>query len=234
MNKRRIAAIFDVDGTLIAGATLERIFIRFLRRRGELGWREMIHWLSAAAKAVATGRPRLKAIKAYLRGKDSTRLRRLAHECFENEIEPRLSTDAVNRLRWHQSAGHFVILLSGTLDLLLEPLAERLGVYARIGSELEIDDRRFTGRIAGAHPFGVTKAECLATINRAAGFDLKSSFAYADSFADRHLLAMVGHPVAANADMGLRKIAESRGWMIEDFALRKSHRVTETRRWSER
>ncbi len=218
MNNQKIAAIFDVDGTLIAGATLERIFIKFLLRRGELGWREMICWLGAAAKAAATRQLRLKAIKTYLRGKDSIHLRRLARECFESKIEPRLSPEAVNRLRWHQSAGHFVILLSGTLDLLLEPLAERLDVYARVGSELEIENRRFTGRIAGAHPFGVTKAKCLATINSANRFDLKRSFAYADSFADRHLLAMVGHPVATNADAALRKIADSRGWMIEDFA----------------
>ena len=228
MNNRRIAAIFDVDGTLIAGATFERIFIRFLRRRGELGWREMVYWIGAAIraavrrKAAVEGSPRLKAIKAYLRGKDSTHLRRLAQECFESEIEPRLSSEAINRLRWHQNAGHFVILLSGTLDLLLEPLAERLGVHARIGSELEVEERRFTGRLAGAHPFGATKAECLATINRAARFDLKRSFAYADSFADRHLLSMVGHPVATNADVGLRKIAETRGWMIEDFAKHKT------------
>jgi HAD superfamily hydrolase (TIGR01490 family) len=222
MKNQKIAAIFDVDGTLIASATLERIFIRFLRRRGELGLREILYWIGAAAKAVVTGHPRLKAIKAYLRGKDSAHLRCLARECFVSEIEPRLSPEAVNRLRWHQSAGHIVILLSGTLDLLLEPLAERLGVQARVGSELEIEDGRFTGRIAGAHPFGGTKCKCLATINRANRFDLKRSFAYADSFADRHLLAMVGHPVATNADVALRKVAESRGWMIEDFDREKA------------
>jgi HAD superfamily hydrolase (TIGR01490 family) len=187
-------------------------------RRGELGWREMTYWIGAAAKAAATRRVRLKAIKAYLRGKDPIYLRRLARECVEREIEPRLSPEAVNRLRWHQSAGHIVVLLSGTLDLLLEPLAERLGVHARVGSELEVEDNRFTGRIAGAHPFGMMKAECLATINHANRFNLMRSFAYADSFADRHLLAMVGHPVATNADTALRKIAETRGWMIEDFA----------------
>lgn len=218
MNNKRIAAIFDVDGTLITSATLERIFIRFLWRRGELGWRESLNWIGALTKAVATGSPRLRAIKTYLRGKDSTRIQRLARECYESEIAPRLALEAINRLRWHQSAGHFVILLSGTLDLLLEPLAEHLGVYARIGSELEVEDKRFTGQIAGAHLFGETKAECLAAINTAACFDLKRSFAYADSFADRHLLAMVGCPVAVNADAGLRKIAESKGWMIEDFA----------------
>src|SRR5215510_14472619 len=179
MNNRRIAAIFDVDGTLIAGATFERIFIRFLRRRGELGWREMVYWIGAAIraavrrKAAAKGSPRLKAIKAYLRGKDSTHLRRLAQECFESEIEPRLSPEAINRLRWHQSAGHFVILMSGTLDLLLEPLADRLGVYARVGSKLEVENNRFTGRIAGAHPFGQEKAECLALINQGNYIDLK-------------------------------------------------------------
>jgi len=227
MNNKRIAAIFDVDGTLITDTTLERIFIRFLWRRGELGWREMINWIGSLAKAASTGRPRPRAIKAYLRGKDSARIRRLARECFESEIEPRLSPEAVNRLRWHQSAGHFVILLSGTLDLLLEPLAERLGVCARVGSELEIEGARFTGRIAGAHPFGEVKAECLTTINAAACFDLKRSFAYADSFADRHLLAMVGVPVAANADARLRRIAGSRGWMIEDFTRGKGQDLRE-------
>src|SRR5262245_1131834 len=142
MNDKRIAAIFDVDGTLITDTTLERIFIRFLWRRGELGWRELTNWIVASVKGAATGRPRMKAIKAYLRGKDSARIRRMARECFESEIEPRLASEAITRLRWHQSAGHFVILLSGALDLLLEPLAEYLGVYARIGSELEVEDKR--------------------------------------------------------------------------------------------
>ena len=72
MNKRRIAAIFDVDGTLIADATLERIFIRFLRRRGELGWREMINWIGASIraaarwKAAARGTPAIESDKSLL------------------------------------------------------------------------------------------------------------------------------------------------------------------------
>src|SRR5262245_31646977 len=132
MNNQRIAAIFDVDGTLITNATLERIFIKFLWRRGQLGWREFVRWLGAAIKVLmgkavvgkifvrgdarASSRPRLKAIKSYLQGKDSAGIRRLAQECFDTEIAPRLSQEAIDRLRWHQSAGHFVILLSGTLD----------------------------------------------------------------------------------------------------------------------
>src|SRR5262249_13100314 len=155
--------------------------------------------------------------KVYLRGKGSVRMRQLARECFDSEIAPRLLPKAIDRLDWHKRAGHFAILLSGALDILLEPLAEHLGVSARIGAELEVIDRRLTGRIVGIHPFGVAKADCLTSINRVAAFDLKRSFAYANHYTDRFLLAMVGNPVAANADSGLRQLAVRRGWMVEDF-----------------
>ncbi len=216
-NISRIAAIFDVDGVIVAGDSLERAFFSFLWRRGELRWLDLLRLSGGALRAIVAGRPPIKGNKAYLRGKDAVRIRRLARECFEEEIARRLLPQAINRLRWHQESGHFVILLSGTLDLLLEPLAEHLGVCARIGTELEVEGRRLTGRIASLHPFGETKAECLSVISRIGKFDLKRSFAYGDHYADRFLLAAVGHPVATNPDPRLRKIAESRGWMTEDF-----------------
>jgi HAD superfamily hydrolase (TIGR01490 family) len=217
MNNTRLAAIFDVDGVLIANDSLERIFFRFLWRRGELTGRDLLRFAAGGLRALATGRSPLKANKFYLNGKDAARIRRLARECFEQEIEPRLLTRAVDRLRWHQSAGHFVILLSGTLDLLLEPLAEYLGVSARIGTVLDVDGRLLTGRIAGLHPFGEAKAECLMVMNRVGLFNAKRSFAYGDAYADRHALACVGNPVATNPDSRLQLLAETRGWMVEDF-----------------
>jgi HAD superfamily hydrolase (TIGR01490 family) len=215
MENGRIAAIFDVDGTLIAGDSLERIFIKFLWRRGELNWRDLFCFGVNALDALLTGRSPFKANKAYLRRKNASRIRRLARECFELEIVRRLLPGAIDRLRWHQSSGHFPILLSGTLDLLLEPLAEYLGVSARIGTELETEGRIFTGRIAGMHPFGEAKAESVRLMNGL--FNLNRSFAYADSYADRYMLAQLGYPVAANADPRLRRLAEKRGWLIEDF-----------------
>jgi HAD superfamily hydrolase (TIGR01490 family) len=217
MDNGRIAAIFDVDGTLIAGDSLERIFFRFLWRRGELSWRDLLCFGVNAVDALLTGRSPFKANKAYLRSKNASRIRRLARECFELEIVRRLLPGALDRLRWHQSSGHFPILLSGTLDLLLEPLAEYLGVSARVGTELETEGRLFTGRIAGMHPFGEAKAESVRLMNGLGVFNLKRSFAYADSYADRYMLAQLGYPVATNADARLRRLAEKRGWMIEDF-----------------
>ncbi|HKX32169.1 MAG TPA: HAD-IB family hydrolase [Blastocatellia bacterium] len=221
MNSTRIAAVFDIDGTLVAGDSLERIFIRFLWRRGELNWRELVRCGAATLAMAATGRRSVRASKIYLKGKDVLRIRRLARECFDQEIVPRLLPQAIDRLRWHQAAGHFVILLSGTLDLLLELLAEYLGVSARIGTRLELEGRYLTGRLAGVHPFGEAKAECLMVMSRLGLFNRKRSFAYADAYPDRHLLACVGNPVATNPDARLRLLAGRRGWMMEDFTLDK-------------
>src|SRR5262245_11545925 len=217
-NDTRIAAIFDVDGTLISNTSMEQIFIQFLWKHGDLGLREMLGLIAGAGEALARGCSPISANKAYLRGKDSVRMRQLARECFETEIAPRLLAKAIDRLQWHQSAGHFAILLSGALDILLEPLAEHLGVSARIGVELEVSDRRLTGRMTGIHPRGIAKADCLTVINSVAALDLKRSFAYANHQTDRFLLAMVGNPVAANPDSSLRRLAAIRGWMIEDFS----------------
>jgi alcohol-forming fatty acyl-CoA reductase len=217
MDNGRIAAIFDVDGTLVAGDSLERIFIRFLWRRGELGWSDLLAFGAGALDALHAGRSPITGNKAYLRRKNTARIRRLACECFDREIVRRLLPAAIARLRWHQRSGHFPILLSGTLDLLLEPLAEYLGVSARIGTDLETEGQLFTGRIAGLHPFGPAKAESLTFIEGFGLFNLKRSFAYANSYTDRFMLAQLGNPVATNADARLRRLAEKRGWMIEDF-----------------
>jgi HAD superfamily hydrolase (TIGR01490 family) len=227
MNSTRIAAIFDVDGTLIAGDSLERIFIRFLWRRGELSLGDLARMATGSLMTLIAGRSPLKANKAYLRGKDAAHIRRLARECFDEEITRHLLPHAINRLHWHQNAGHLVILLSGTLDLLLEPLAEYLGVSARIGAELEVKGRALTGHIAGLHPFGEAKADCLMVMNRVGLFNTKRSFAYADSYADRHLLSRLGNPVATNADRRLLRLAESRGWMIENFAFEQEPMLVE-------
>jgi HAD superfamily hydrolase (TIGR01490 family) len=214
---QQIAAIFDVDGTLVSGVSMEARFISYLWRRGELGPRELLNAIGGAGKAARAGRSPFWSNKGYLRGKNPAKMQFLARDCFEDEILPQVMEAAVARLHWHQNAGHFVMLLSGGLDILLEPLAEHLGVTARIGVDLEIKGNRLTGDIVGAHPYGVSKADCLSAVNRIIGFDLKRSFAYANHHTDRFLLAMVGNPIAANPDAGLRRIALSRGWMTEDF-----------------
>ena len=226
MNHRNIAAVFDVDGTLIADDSLERIFFRYLWRYDEIG-------LGALWRAAGGAFCRIIGCaddKAWLRGQDAHRLRRLARDCFEQEVVRRLLPAATCRLKWHQRAGHQVVLLSGTLDLLLDPLAEYLNVSTRLGTTVEIADQKATGRLASSRPFGLTKLITLKRMierEQAADVDLTRSFAYADHYADRFLLSAVGHPVATNPDRRLRRVAAQRGWMIEDFTRKDTDEIQE-------
>jgi HAD superfamily hydrolase (TIGR01490 family) len=212
MRDAKTAAIFDVDGTLITGPTLERTFNGFLFRMNELSPRDVAAWV----KDMATGIP-IHSNKGHLRGKSESRLRTLARICFEREITPRLLPAALDRIRWHRVSGHEIALISGTLEVLLAPLAELLGASAALGTQLEASGGVLTGRISGIHPFSKDKVTSVFQLQKDFDFDLDRSFAYANHHTDRHLLSSVGRPVATNPDRGLRRLARSRGWMIEDF-----------------
>ena len=88
---------------------------------------------------------------------------------------------------------------------------------APIGSTCEIVDGVYTGRtLRAAH--GEGKARALRELAEAEGFDLSRSTAYSDSYSDVPFLEAVGHPVAANPDRKLRRIAAERGWPVVQFA----------------
>lgn len=215
MRHTEVAAIFDVDGTLITGPTLERTFYRFLYRTGELGPKE----IAAYVKGLFEGVP-LRVNRCHLRGKSESGLRRLARLCFEQEVRPALLPRALDRVRLHRISGHQVVLISGTLDILLEPLAEFLGAVCSRGTRLETANGLLTGRIDGVHPYAEEKVTSLVELKNTCGFDLHESFAYGNHNSDRYVLSAVGHAVATNADRRLRRLALARGWIIEDFTSR--------------
>ena len=212
MRDEQTAAIFDVDGTLLTGPSLERTFLSFLKREGWLGTRHLGAFFRGMMRGIPT-----RENKMHFRGEDKERLQQLARTCVDREIAPRLLRSALDRIRLHRISGHRVALISGTLDVLLQPLAELLCLEDAVGTDLEERNGVLTGRISGVHPYAKGKVKSLLSLQSRLEFDVLQSFAYGNHHTDRHLLAAVGHPVATNPDVRLERIALSRGWMIEDF-----------------
>lgn len=212
-----IAAIFDVDGTLLIGESMERRFLKYLWRYGELRVRDLVRLAFGIFRTAVEGRSIFRANKAYLSGKNLDHLRRLAGDFFDQQIKHRLLPQAIERVRWHQQQGHRLILVSGTLDLLLEPLAEYLNACSRIGTQIETNKNSFSGKIVGEHPYDRAKVTTLMALNKKQNFNLAKSFAYGNHYTDRHLLSLVGNPVATNPDHRLRNLATKQGWIIEEF-----------------
>jgi HAD superfamily hydrolase (TIGR01490 family) len=107
-----------------------------------------------------------------------------------------------------------VVFVTGTLDFIVAPLAEHLGVTDVIASQLQVEGGQATGELTGPPLGGEEKARQARLFAEQHGLDLAASFAYGDSRSDAPLLALVGHPVAVNPSRGLRRIAAERGWEV--------------------
>jgi HAD superfamily phosphoserine phosphatase-like hydrolase len=220
----RVAAFFDIDGTLLSLPSLERRFVTELRDEGVIPAGNYLRWLGRMIRLAPRGiLQSIHSNKSYLRNVPVRALsfRKLA-----------FFPDAILRMAWHASQGHSVILVSGTLDFLARQTALALtlrlatrGVAAKIGvcaTHAERIDGRYTGKIIGAANFAEEKMIAMRRIAHENGFDLARCYGYSDTAHDRWMLGAVGRPAAVNPSPELRRIAMLRHWPIFDWSLGES------------
>ena len=135
--------------------------------------------------------------------------------------DPRLFPDALRQLEDHRAQGHRIVLVSGGIEPVLKPLAEMLAPDALVAAQPEIVDSQLTGRLVDGPLSGEKKARAAQAVAETLGVDMRRSYAYADSYADREILECVGNPVAVNPDRRLRKMAQSRGWQTRSWRHRR-------------
>ena len=207
-------AIFDIDGTLVEGST-ERRFWRYLLKRGHQGPRQVLAYLVFWLRYLPVfGRLTAKKNKAYLYKLDTARVRTLAASFVAEEILPRLSSPAVQRLQSHVRRGDTVVLISGTLEPIARALARALNVPHVRATVCRERDGRYLGGPPDVHPFGATKLEIAAKFAAEIGATLSDASAYGDSQYDLDLLQAVGDPVAVMPDQPLLETARGNRWHI--------------------
>ena len=213
-----VAAVFDVDRTLIPDTSMESLFVRYLIGRGELNLTDLGRYLGFYLKNFRQiGSGLNKRNKAIWEDKDLARVRGLARECFSEKILKRLSTTGRKYVEQHRDQGHLIVLLSGSLDFLVWLLAEELGADHVVATRLAGEGERLDGRIEGRHPWGDNKAKAVEDLAGEVGIDLETSYAYGDHHTDVPILDRVGNPVVVNPTVLLRREAVKRGWPIVDF-----------------
>lgn len=211
-----VAAFFDIDGTLIAKNS-GPLYMRFLRRRGEIGRRDALRTFYFYLRY----RLNLLDIEAaverssrWIRGRSE---RDVAEHCrlwYRDMVRQHLVPEVVQRLHEHRAQGHVVAVLSSTTTYLANPLAEELGIEHRLVSHLVVEDGRFTGEVRRPLCYGVGKIHWARRFAAERDIDLGASFFYTDSATDLPMLEVVGHPRPVNPDPILRRIAHRRGWKV--------------------
>ena len=213
-----IAAVFDVDRTLIPATSMESLFVRYLIGRGELSLADLWRYINYYIKNLSdVGSGLNKRNKAIWEDKDLARVQDLARLCFKEKILRRLSVTGREYIERHRSEGHLIVLVSGSLDFLVAMLMEEVRADHMVATQLARQGERLAGRIEGRHPWGDNKARVVEDLAQDLGIDLDLSYAYGDHHQDVPILERVGHPVAVNPTVLLRREAQRRGWPIVGF-----------------
>ncbi|MDP8949674.1 MAG: HAD-IB family hydrolase [Actinomycetota bacterium] len=216
-----VAAIFDVDGTLVGSNVVS--YYAWLKMR-EMPPAARPLWVAAFLPKIPYYWALDKVSRAHFNrafyknyaGWKPARARHLGQESFPGFTLSRIYPDALACLRKHKQMGHRVVLLSGALDFLLDPLKDLADDV--LCASLQEENGSYTGELSGAPVAGEARARMLASYARRRGVDLRRSYAYADSISDLPMLEAVGNPVAVNPDRRLAAAAKSREWKIQRWS----------------
>ena len=213
------AAFFDVDGTL-ARTTIVHYYVYFRRRRmGKLTgalWQGLfllkcVYYL--ILDKIDRSRLNVVFYRSY-RGLPVREIKELMPDCHREILHARRFVEVADAVRWHRAAGRRVVLVTGSLDFIIAPLAEELQVDDVVAPALVERDGRFTGELTGPPIGDGEKARRMRAYAEEHAVDLAQSFAYGDSTADLPMLETVGRPHVVNPDRKLEAVARERGWPV--------------------
>ena len=217
------AAFFDVDNTLMQGASIYW-FARGLAARRFFTASDLARFAWQQARFRLQGKENhghIADIKesalAFVAGRRVDDVVALCEQIFDELIAERIWSGTRALAEQHLAAGRRVWLVTATPVELADIIARRLGLTGALGTVAEIKDGAYTGHLIGDIMHGAAKAEAVRDLAAAEGLDLARCTAYSDSANDLPLLSAVGHAVAVNPDGVLRRHARREGWDIKDF-----------------
>jgi len=217
-----IAALFDIDGTLYS-RPMGRGFIEYARLDGR-SLRALLYYAALMPKyslnklgimsEESLYRSAIARMPWLIRGYDLHQAARAFDWVVNRFILPSGVRPVLERWERHRQLGHLLLIVSSGLTPCVERIGAHLDAAGVVGTDLEAQDGRFSGRLASPVAIGREKARRASELVSKLGVDVNwgASYAYADSIHDVPVLELVGHPVAVQPGRELALIARERGW----------------------
>ena len=210
------AAFFDLDRTLLAGASGE-VFSHAMASAGlsrSIPGEKLLFGLfnligeTLPSMALARQAVRLAA------GRDQAAVRRVADSVAE-ELVGMVQPFAAQIFEMHRAAGRPLVLATTTPYDLVKPFADLLGLDDVVATRYAVRaDGTYDGTLAGPFVWSAGKLEAVQAWADERGLNLDDCYAYSDSVFDSPLLGAVGHPVAVNPDPRMVLMAAARRWPV--------------------
>ena len=218
-------AVYDMDKTITRRPTYVPFLMHCAVRRAP--WRLLLLpfvGLSLLAYALRLiDRARLKEINHHLM---------VGHRVHLNELKPLVESFADAQVETNirpggriaiardKGEGRRLVLATASYRLYADAIAERLGFDDVIGTGSLIGlDERVHARIGGENAYGQAKMRMIADWVEKSGLKGVHGHVrfYSDHVSDLPAFEWSDEPVAVNPHPKLRRLAEERGWAVEDW-----------------
>lgn len=216
----RVAAIFDMDDTLLVGSS-GRMLFTWLREKGMLNRYFRRRDIPQVALAAVLYKLHLLDPSWFLlrmgraaAGADAAEMWTVSRRWFREMLVPAINPKGVKRLKWHTAQGHLPVICSGSSQFAVELVAQHLSIKQSVCTEWLIENGKLTGELRQPLAIGQGKVHWMERWAGENGVDLSRSYFYTDHISDRPLLERVAHPVAVNPDPKLARLAARRGWDV--------------------
>lgn len=135
---------------------------------------------------------------------------------FETMVAHRARPGGLRAIQEHRERGERVVLATSGTIYAARAAQRAFDLDDAIGTELEVVDGRFTGKISGMG-YGAAKRDLVVAWAQREGVDLAQSTFYTDSISDLALLEEVGSPRIVHPDPKLSRLATERDWVVCDW-----------------
>ncbi len=215
----QIAALFDFDGTIMAGYSAT-VFLQDSLASGDLKPDELVQ-ITRALTSFGLGNMGFSALMAihaqYLQGQSEADYTKNSEKLFRKKIARLIYPESRALIDAHRAKGHTIAIISSATPYQVKPAAQDLDIEHVYCTGLEVKRGKFTGKVVKPTVFGEGKVIAAETLAKKTGARLENSFFYSDSTDDIQLLKHVGHPVTLNPSKRLKKITEERAWPTATF-----------------
>ena len=215
------AAFFDLDRTLLAGASGE-VFSAAMKTAGlvnrsipgEALLFRLFNTIGETLPSMALARQAV----ALAKGKSQEAVQAAAAVAAERLLEM-IQPLAAALFEEHRAAGRPVVMATTTPYDMVKPLADLLGLDGVIATRYRVnEDGTYHGTLDGPFVWSAGKLAAVRSWADAHGIDLAESYAYSDSVYDTPLLAAVGFPFVVNPDPRMAMMAAARRWPTIDLS----------------
>ena len=215
----KVAALFDLDQTLLAGFSATAFFRERLLS-GRMAPREVVDSVLGAL-SFGLGRTGFSGLMATTsnayRGLSESVMEEIGEEVFRKHLATQIYPESRALVEAHREMGHTLAIVSSATRYQAEPLARDMGIPHVMCTQLEVDDGVFTGAVINPTCWREGKARAAEELAARCDLDLSQSYFYTDSHEDLPLLEAVGRPRPLNPNRELAQIAKERVWPVRRF-----------------